>query len=382
MEYRYQLLAETLEGFNKSGVPLVAADGDILKAAGFADDPAIYYFIPKIIKLFGFSLESGIDIFFIGILFVSLMAGIFASVKYCKTGAGKVWAVLNILLIGYVSLRVGDLYSISPAVTLFTVPLFLFVYGKGELRMLLTFVIAAGLLCGLANETRAHAGSAAFLFIFVFLLFEKTSARNIKALTIGLFILGFSVPSIFFSLLVAERDRYLSDNMPGYQQEGTGNTMWHSVYIGLGYLNNPFVKQYRDDVGFSKANEIKPGVSPFSSEYENILRGEVFETLSGHPYFAVQNFSAKGGVLLFFFVLFANVGIAALWFYGARSDVALPLVVAIMFSALPGLLVVPYHEYLLGFFAFVVIFNFLQVDEAFSKGVVADMRKFASRGIV
>ncbi|MDH5543180.1 MAG: hypothetical protein OEY64_09475 [Nitrospinota bacterium] len=379
MDYRHKLLADTLAGLEKSGVPLVAVDGSGFKAAGFADDPAIYYFVPKIARLFGVSIEAGIDTFFIGILSISLFVAVVSAVKLCKTKQGRVWAVLNLLLTGFISFRVGDLYSIAPAVVMFTVLPFLLLYGKGEAKRDFILLAIAGLACGLANETRAHAGSGALIFLVFYLFFSRGVSRSGAALNTAILLVSFVIPSLFFGHLAGERDRYLLENRPGYTSEETGNTIWHSVYIGLGYLKNPFVAEYRDDVGFSRANEIKPGVAPFTSGYEKILKGEVIRILSEHPYFAFQNISAKGGVLLMFFLLFANVGIAAAWFYGARGDAALPLAAAIVFSALPGILVVPYHEYLLGFFAFSALFNLLHADNALSKGGVADMLKFVGR---
>ena len=45
---RYKEMAIALEGFMRSGAPLVAWRNGHYSSAGFADDWGLYYFIPKI----------------------------------------------------------------------------------------------------------------------------------------------------------------------------------------------------------------------------------------------------------------------------------------------------------------------------------------------
>jgi hypothetical protein len=62
MPARYQQLRRALEGFQRTGVPLVAFDGNSFYGAGFADDLGGYYLIPKLASFLDLRLSTAVDV--------------------------------------------------------------------------------------------------------------------------------------------------------------------------------------------------------------------------------------------------------------------------------------------------------------------------------
>ena len=104
-------------------------------------------------------------------------------------------------------------------------------------------------------------------------------------------------------------------------------------------------------------------------EYENILRGEVIQYVIKYPLLFLQNISAKIGVLVFYFILFVNLGI----YYIVKNiknieyRETLPFYVGILFNSLFGILVIPSLNYIIGFISFSILFAIYIMNYAFEK---------------
>jgi len=96
-----------------------------------------------------------------------------------------------------------------------------------------------------------------------------------------------------------------------------------------------------------------------------------------HPTLLLVNLAAKAGILQMLALLVGNFGLLAT-LYGRRPrSLDLAFWIAIGFSALPGLLVVPTPKYLLGCFALLVLYALTSIDFAIQQGVVERLvRKF------
>ena len=96
--------------------------------------------------------------------------------------------------------------------------------------------------------------------------------------------------------------------------------MWHSVYIGLGYLPNDLGIRYRDDFAIAKVNELAPDSGYLTPQYEAVLRGEVARVAREHPGFVLRTVVAKLWALGVHLLWFANIGLlAAAWRPKRRS---------------------------------------------------------------
>ena len=99
MPYRQEVLRQTLEGYERTGVSLVIADGDSLGPAGLTDDVGIYAIIPRLARALDLSLPQAIDTFFIGIVLVALVAGIVGCFRCFRSWWLRGWSVLMLVVV-------------------------------------------------------------------------------------------------------------------------------------------------------------------------------------------------------------------------------------------------------------------------------------------
>src|SRR5205823_5534290 len=92
---------------------------------------------------------------------------------------------------------------------------------------------------------------------------------------------------------------------------GRAHPFWHSIYIGLGYLRNSDVPEYRDEVGFAKVQALRPEVAYPSTEYEQVLKRETFNLAKRRPFLILANLLVKFLVVSLFCLCAANVGLYA-----------------------------------------------------------------------
>jgi hypothetical protein len=142
------------------------------------------------------------------------------------------------------------------------------------------------------------------------------------------------------------------------------------VYIGLGFLENEYGIKYRDEVAVDKVRAISPGTVYLSKDYERILRNEVFKLIIGHPLFLAVTVSAKAGVIIFYLIISANLGLITLPFNTGRWPLKYSFWSAMAFNALFGILVVPDYRYLLGFMAIACLYGVMSIYQMMEHGNV------------
>lgn len=68
---------------------------------------------------------------------------------------------------------------------------------------------------------------------------------------------------------------------------------WHSLYIGLGVVDNPFGIVWDDSNGDAAAKRVDPNVVFGSKAYYNILQGEYLRTIVSHPFTTLRIYFDK-----------------------------------------------------------------------------------------
>mgnify|MGYP001559786757 FL=1 len=81
MDSRYSQLEDAMRGLNATDVPLVSLHEGAYFPSGYTDDLGVYYFIPKLAKAFGLSLDSTITLFFSSLLLIG--AAVSLSCFFC-----------------------------------------------------------------------------------------------------------------------------------------------------------------------------------------------------------------------------------------------------------------------------------------------------------
>jgi len=363
MPFRLEELEAVLAGYAGTGVPLVAAEGGALRAGGFSDDPGLYVVVPLLARAFGLDAAGGVAAFVVGMAALAFVVGGAGLLWLARGVAGRVAAVGFAALVALLCLYVGDVYAVAPAVTLAFVPWVLVAWRDGRAAPLLAMLALVGAFAGMANAVRSHAGTGLVVFALVLLAVGGGAARR-RVRGVAALVAGAALAALGLHGLERTRDAFLSERVAAYAPPPSRHPFWHSVYIGLGYTDNPHVPAYRDEVAMARVAELDPAAGFLSPRYEATLRAEVFRIARANPLFAVENLAAKAGVVLFHFLLFLNVGAIALLRRRVRPPVLAALLAGAAFNALFGLLVVPILPYLSGLAAFAALLGALSFGTA------------------
>jgi hypothetical protein len=365
MPARYQQLRRALEGFQRTGVPLVAFDGNSFYGAGFSDDLGEYYLIPKLASFLDLRLPTAVDVFLGTILCVSFLAGLVGFFFLFRHGPSRTVALIGLFLLFLGTFREGDVYILLSSTTVALVPWLLYFVQRGVADgWFATFASGAGLCAGFANLIRSHSGTGFMLFMAIAVLFALRCRWRSRILLIAVAVAACAAPSLYFRSLRDRRDAYLNGVQPSRALIQEQHPFWHSVYIGFGFLSNEMVPAYSDEVAVNKVAAISPDAHYLSAEYEEVLKNQVFFLIRHHFSFVVLTLAAKVGVICFALLLCGNVGLLAAALYPKTWPIEAAFWVAIAFSSLSGLLVIPYPKYLLGFMAFATLYAVVSVDHA------------------
>jgi hypothetical protein len=158
-------------------------------------------------------------------------------------------------------------------------------------------------------------------------------------------------------LLLHNRNEFLRQQKVDCSRIITRHPFWHSVYIGFGFLNNKHNLQYDDSCADNKAHEMCPTVEGNSLEYEILLKQEVQRLWKRDPEFICQTIAAKIGIMFYYLICFANIGLIAFFFLREGWLRYAAFAAAGAFLAIPGILVMPYQHYVLGFIALAAMFK-------------------------
>jgi hypothetical protein len=358
---RYVWLTDAYNAGQRTGVPLVGYFNGRAVPAPCADDTGLYYLVPLVARLTHSSVDSSLNWVLLGTLFGAAVLGWVG----VWIGAAKVWQrAFGILTIGaatYAAAKVSDVYIMQAATVLAIVPwaLFLFV-NRDDSRVRDLFLFAAGLFLGVAQWIRTHSGTPVILFLLV-LIFGCSLRPGRKLLLVAGLIAGFVLPIFYSRIILRERDQYLRSVDADYYPQRSQHVFWHTAYIGLGYLNNPYVPAWRDAVGAETVAAVAPQVIFGSAEYESILKERVIEIFHKDRYFIAYTFAAKLGVIAVMLLATAGLGIVASIFYPKGLVVETAFWLAMAFAALGGFVGIPIPQYLLGMITLAILYNYVSV---------------------
>lgn len=370
MGSRVTNLAYAFDGLQQTHVPLVAKSAQGFFPAGFADDQGLYYFIPWMARATGLSFQVSAYLFLFSIVLAGWLLGSWGFWKIFK----PVWlrlAASALLLVFCLETyrKVEDIYLVMLFTVLAFVPNLLAFSrnGKNSWKELWPWFTLGTVVLGYCNFIRSQSGNGILLFMAVWLVLNNGIPWKRKV-PLFLVLLACSQVSVFhFKALWKNRDAYLQANQPGYQLPVNGHPFWHSVYIGFGYLPNPYGLQYADEVAAAKVASVDPKIPYCSPQYEKVLEGATLDFVRSHPLFALKTFFMKALKLLGYAAFFANAGILCAFYRRIPWAELLPMLVCGAFYALPGLLVVPFKIYALGMIAMALVFGIYAVGLALEK---------------
>jgi len=363
MPTRYEQLEATLGGLKATGVTLLRVENGAFVAAGMNDDPGIYVFVPWIARTFDLSVQQAADAFFIAILAAATLAGLIGLWFWSRKPLVRAYGSVAILAMAYAAFRIGDVYLLPYAVPVAFVPWLMHVTRDRVLSPRTPWLLATvGLAGGCANAIRGHSATATALFALVLIATCTASSVVRRAAAILVLTTAFALVALSFGQLEQSRDAFLAQQARSLAVDRLGHPFWHTAYIGLAYVDNPFVAEYSDVVAYEAVERLEPGVQRLSAQYERVLRDEYVRLAKEEPLFFGRSYGAKLLALLRDFVIFLNVGLVMLLLARPPKRVLAAFAVAIPFSALPGLIAIPRRDYLLGYYTLCALFAIVAVD--------------------
>lgn len=345
---RYHEVIEALLGWNETGVPLVGRVNGRWEAVPCGDDTGLFYIVPLLARQTGWTADRSLDDFLFGVIVVSAITGV-AGLWVTASGVWqRMLAVIPVAAGTYLSYKMGDVYVVQTSVVIILLPWLVYALKTGSrswIRFLIVFL--SGIALGLAQWIRTQSGSSMILFFSVLLCFS-TFRRSLRVLLAAILLIGASLPLLYAQYPLQERDRFLVRHQPGYHSSLNHHLFWHTVYVGLSYLTNPYVSAWRDSEAVEYVQSVDPEAIYGGEEYESILRSRVEEIAHRDPMFILYTVAAKSGVLVCILLLCINVGLAAAISGPKSPGMELAFWLAMAFASLPGIVAIPVPQYVLG----------------------------------
>jgi hypothetical protein len=348
LEDRYREVKEAVSGWKQSGAPLTGKVGDRWEAVPCGDDTGLFYLVPLLARHTGWDTDRSLNVFLLGILLLAATTGL---VGLWLTSCGirqRALAVVPIVAATYISLRMGDVYIIQASVAIMSIPWLYYVSKTGvrsRQRVLITFL--CGIILGFGQWIRTQSASPVLLF-FAVVLWCSPVRRFKKGLLAVTLVTGMTLPLLYSTFPIHQRDRFLVRHQPGYRPSLNHHLLWHTAYVGLGYLTNPYVSAWQDSLAVSYVQGVDPATIYGGKEYETILRKRVEEIARYDPKFIFYTVTAKAGVLASILVLCINMALGAALCSPKTRGIELAFWLAMAFAALPGIIAIPQPQYVLG----------------------------------
>lgn len=336
----------------------------------WSDDLGIYWLVPKIAMIFDVNVEYALYLFFISISFLSFFTAAISAFYIFHSAISRFIFVLSALFVTYLAYTLYDVYIIPSVTVVLVIPLLICLLRQLSFSYLPLFFIV-GIFLGVSNHFRLHAGTGVFIFLVAAIITKKSAGNLLRLSVVIVSISGYFIASNYFDSIIADRNKFLESQVIPSKLVQDKHAFWHSVYIGLGYIPNMYGISYLDEVGIRKVHDINPDAPYLSTEYEEILKLQVFQLFDSDPVFILDTLVAKLSAMIKFLLLpFAAVLISRFGRQPFAEDSS--FLIALGFYLVPGLLTMPWYIYLTGFFALSFVYF------AFKLGTFLDERMHQS----
>ena len=310
-----------------------------------AGDSLFYYFIPVAFKAFG----AQRPFFVLAMVFGLLTAVAIAQAVWIglRDGSASV-VILYIAIGGWWMSRFPGLNVISVYYEHFLAPLWLFGIATAVIRFVdakvglgrtMVFVVpltAAVSISILVRNSVALSAYGAYAALFVAAIVapgasaRERRARGAKATA---WIAGILLMVGGWRLLLSDSMLITSKAYQPTLQTGQ-HVVWHTLFCSLGALRDPrYPFEWSDSAGQVFVRSIAPDVTPYSREYESILRAYIVRTLRDDPEFLWRYVWHQGSHELFRY-LAALAMLLWIWFRWKDSSPSRALASTVLLAAL------------------------------------------------
>jgi hypothetical protein len=313
-----------------------------------ADDIGMFWMTTHLGNLFQVTDIFGFyQIFMLVVISITTLISYYGILKsnlfYKVSFLQKIVSFMAVFLLWILISAKSDVYAFY-FISLCTIPIIYF-YGTTEEKPRWGWIIIGVIIMSLSEFSRSQSGNIGivFLLLFTFIL-SRYSLRNklmVLALTMCIF-LGFKQ---FVKYKNNEAVTWMKANVKDYDSNREiHHPYWHSIYIGLGYVQNDHGIEYLDSVAIKEVAKVNKTCIYGTDLYEDIIKEKYFNLWKSDPVFILKSYSAKCG-LIFLLVCFLCLPILyqrlltwrIFWVFG----------LSIGFASLSAILVYPRINYLI-----------------------------------
>jgi hypothetical protein len=373
MTSRYRDLLQAQDGYNRTGLYLVAYDGTGFVPAGFSDDPGMYYYILLVGQLFHLNLAPSISTFFVSALVASCVIGFIGLLRVLRSWPSRLLGVLTLGGLALLAYRLGDVYVFEFAVPITVIPWVWWQARRcGQDWWAIVVFLVAGLAVGWATTVRTIAGIPTLLVVLVLVATQLKIQNKRKFALISLVLVGVLSPILVLRHLESKCDAFLRSHTEIRAENLRRHMFWHMAYTGLGFVSNPYVPGgVCDDIAKAKVHAIAPDAPYLSRAYDQILRHEVVVIASDHLSVLFFNVAAKLGVVMMIVAIFGSVGLITVLAQRVGRTIWATFSPALLACIAPVILFVPSPPYLMGLITLSAMTGMFCLDETLQPAFAA-----------
>jgi len=358
MTSRYVAMIQAARGYQCAGTTTVGFDGHNYLQTGRSDDPVIMELVPTLSRLSGISLADSYDALVFAVIFSTTLTGALGFWRLYPTRRALGIGTVVFLCIAIAEARVADEYLFQIAPLIAGIPWLLYLALRR--KKIATTVVAASLAFCCSWCSLIRSGSLVICMAFLLVMF--VSRYRVQNPVLPILLMAFScVPSfIFEQSLVARRDHALTRaNEPA--RAVNSHPFWHTLYIGLGFIPNSEVPEYRDEVARDKVRSIDPTAAYTSAKYQAILRRELWDLLKRRPLLVIGIFAAKLGIVALLALILLYPARRLIFAEPAVMWLDLSFLCAIGVSGANGIVAIPRPAYLLTFLCLTALYTTIKL---------------------
>ena len=358
MVSRYVSMVQAARGYRCTGTVTVGFDGHHYLQTGRSDDSGMMELIPAVSRFTGMSLGDSYDITIFLVITSGILIGYRGFWHLYRVGRLRWIGAAVFLCLGIAEARVADeyMFQISPLVA--GIPWLLHFALNRKHRALTLSAVLLAFCCSWGSLVRS--GSMIICLTFLLTMFIARSHLQRPFLALLLIVVA-CVPSMLFErTLIARRDAALA-TVGETPRAVNSHPFWHTFYIGLGFIPNSEVPEYRDGVAGEKVRSIDPTAAYTSAKYQAILKHELWSIFKRRPFLIIGILAAKAGFVIL---------LASILLYPTRRlifaerpvrwlDAAFLLTIGM--SALNGIVAVPKASYLLTFLCLPFLYSSIKL---------------------
>lgn len=352
---KIEMLEAATAAYRATGQLMLALVDGRLFVPGQGDDIGLYYFVPLIATRLGVSAATALSIFQWTILVLATLVGSLVSLKLVSGRESRVFAVMGMLGVATLSFGIGDAYLVGSMFTAAVIPSALYAFARKDENRTLLALAVIGFFAAIANFISFYSACGGLAFVLA-LIYWSGETRKAKLWFVAALAAGFLAATAITQVSISRRDDFLRATNSAYEAPSRNHGFWLKTYMGLGFLANPYVSGFRNDVAAARLEELSPGTRLESPTAGRVLRRETLTVMRNHPWFAIRTLAAKAGVVFVYLFVFVAAGLLTRPPRGNRENNGKIFAVGGLFSIVPGLMWIPSVEYLSSAIALAVIY--------------------------